>query len=95
MTRLPLWPLMLVCVGLVEPAAAQVSVSLGEVTMKALANHPQVAIEREAVQIAVRAGDRAAAAFDPVLRLDTRGRVRTDPLNTIFSGAPDGALALA
>jgi outer membrane protein len=74
-------------------SVAQVHVSLADLTMRALANNAEVAIQREAVQMAHRAGDRAQAAFDPVVRLETRGRVRTDPLNTIFSGAPEGALA--
>jgi outer membrane protein len=85
---------LLLCVGAAAQASAgQVTVSLADLTLRALANHPAVSIEREAVQVADRAADRAGAAFDPVVRLDAGGRVRTDPVNTIFSGAPDGALA--
>ncbi len=43
--------------------------------------------------MAAQGGDRAQAAYDSTLRLDGRVRTRTDPLNTLFVGAPPGALA--
>jgi outer membrane protein TolC len=80
---------------LVRPAPAQptVRLTLDEATARAVAHLPDVAIHRGAVRLARAAESQAAAAFDPVVRLESRARARTDPLNTLFSGAPEGALA--
>jgi outer membrane protein TolC len=73
-------------------AQSVLPLSLDEARARAVAQVPDVAMQREAVRLAVEAEHRAAAAFDPVVRLESRLRSRTDPLNTLFSGAPDGAL---
>lgn len=90
--------LLLVLVVLLAPprnAAAQpaVPVSLADAAVWAVARVPEVVVQRDGVQASEVAEDRAQAAFDPVVRLDGRVRSRTDPLNTLFLGAPDGALA--
>jgi outer membrane protein TolC len=70
-----------------------VPLSLAEATARALARNPEIAIDREDVALAEQAGRRAEGAYDVQLEVDGRFRSRTDPLNNIFSGAPDGALA--
>ncbi len=75
------------------PAGAQpVRLTLADATARALEQLPEVAIQRDAVSIATQGEVRAAAAYDPVLRVDGRVRTHTDPLNTLFVGAPAGAL---
>ena len=64
-----------------------------EATARALQQLPEVAIQRDAVAIAAHGETRAEAAYDSVLRIDSRVRSRTDPINTLFVGAPEGALA--
>ena len=59
----------------------------------ALANHPEIEVELASREIANASLVRAEAAFEPVLRGDARLRERTDPINSILSGAPPGALA--
>lgn len=73
-------------------AQSRLSLTLDEARARAVAQVPDILVQREAIRLAVEAERRAAAAFDPVVRLESRVRSRTDPLNTLFSGAPDGAL---
>lgn len=78
------------------PAVARaqpVPLTLAEATARALERLPEVAIQRDAIAIAAQGESRAAAAYDSVLRIDSRVRSRTDPNNFIFVGAPEGALA--
>jgi outer membrane protein len=64
--------------------------SLEEARAWALAKNGDIVVERESL-VAARAGVlRAQAAYEPLLRGDVRLRDRTDPLNTILSGAPAG-----
>ena len=72
--------------------AQPVPLTLAEATAWALERLPEIAIQRDAVTIAAQGGARADAAYDPVLRVDGRVRTRTEPLNTLFVGAPPGAL---
>ncbi|HEY0159183.1 MAG TPA: TolC family protein [Thermoanaerobaculia bacterium] len=58
----------------------------------ALARNPDVVVERESVHIADATILRAEAAYEPSLRGDARLRERTDPVNSILSGAPQGEL---
>lgn len=74
-------------------AAQPQSLTLADATARALENLPDVALQREAITLASLGESRAQAAYDPMLRLDSRARTRTDPLNTLFVGAPEGALA--
>ena len=70
-----------------------VQLSLAEATARALARNPEIAIERESVALAEQVERRAEGAYDVQLQVDGRFRSRTDPLNNIFSGAPEGSLA--
>ena len=74
-------------------AAQPVPLTLADATAQALQRLPELAIQRDAVALAGESEVRAAAAYDPVVRIDTRLRTRTDPINTLFVGAPPGALA--
>lgn len=74
-------------------ARAQAPLTLPGALERALAQHPDIAIQREAVQASAEAERRVRGAYDLLLRVDGRGRVRTDPVNSILSGAPEGALA--
>lgn len=75
------------------PVAAQpLPLTLADATARALEHLPEIAIQRDLIVIAAQGETRAQAAYDPVLRLDGRLRTRTDPLNTLFVGAPPGAL---
>ena len=84
------------CVGLLllsSAAAAQpVPLTLADATARALERLPELSIQRDAVTIAEQGEVRAESAYDPVLRLDSRLRTRTEPLNSLFVGAPPGAL---
>jgi outer membrane protein TolC len=70
-----------------------VRLSLADATVRALQSNREIAVQRETVALADAAARRAEGAYDPVFRLDSRGRTRTDPVNFIFAGAPEGALA--
>ena len=85
---------MALLIALPTAASAQpVPLTLAEATARALQQLPEVAIQRDAVAIAAQGETRAEAAYDSVLRIDSRVRSRTDPINTLFVGAPEGALA--
>ena len=58
-----------------------------------MARNQDVVVQRDNVALADAAAGRTLGAYDLLLRLDGRGRVRTDPFNSILSGAPIGALA--
>lgn len=84
---------LLVLAGLTGTAAAQpVPLTLAEATTRALEQLPELAIQRDAVTVAAQGEIRADAAYDSSLRIDGRVRTRTEPLNTLFVGAPPGAL---
>jgi outer membrane protein TolC len=74
-------------------AQDRVRLSLADATVRALQGNRDIAVQREAVALADEAARRAEGAYDPLFRLDSRVRTRTDPLNFIFAGAPEGALA--
>ena len=73
--------------------AQTVPLTVADATARALERLPEVAIQRDAIAIAAAGETRAEAAYDSVLRIDSRVRTRTDPNNFIFVGAPEGALA--
>lgn len=75
------------------PVAAQpIPLTLADATARALERLPELAIQRDAVTIAAQGEIRADAAYDASLRIDGRARTRTEPLNNLFVGAPQGAL---
>ena len=78
---------------LLLPAAAPAAdraLTLEESTRMALARNHDVAFERQSFRIAAESVGRSNGSYDPTLRLDGKWRKRTDPLNSIFLGAPAG-----
>lgn len=78
------------CLFAAGEALDAVDLSLADAEALALARNHDVRIERESLAIASAGLDGASGPYDPTLRVDTRYRDRTDPLNTVFSGAPPG-----
>lgn len=70
--------------------AQERTLSLREAVTMALEKNGDVIVERESLAIAEADQQRAAAAYEPVLRGDLRFRSRTDAVNSILSGAPEG-----
>ena len=64
--------------------------SLDESTRLALARNHDIAFERQSFRIAAESLARTDGPYDPALRLDGKWRKRTDPLNSVFQGAPAG-----
>ena len=91
----------LLCSLLVSPAvcAAQVSgppeatLPLSEATRRALERNTTLAVERESVSQAESAVTRARGAYDLFWNADVAYRDFRFPVNSTFSGAPDGELA--
>jgi outer membrane protein TolC len=79
----------------VTPSAAQepLRLSVADAVTRALEGNHELQIQREAVALAEAGRRRADGAYDTTFRLDSRLRHRTEPFNTIFSGAPAGELA--
>jgi len=63
---------------------------LDDAIATALGKNVDLRVERENVVIADANVERARGAYDPSFRLDARYRDRTDPVNSILSGAPAG-----
>ncbi|MBK8598806.1 MAG: TolC family protein [Holophagales bacterium] len=72
---------------------AEVPLTLADARLRALAKNIELRVERENATVAGSAETRAKGAYDPTLRADARWRDRTDPVNSILSGAPAGDLA--
>lgn len=70
-----------------------IPVSLAEATRRALEKNTSLAIERETVRQAESAVERARGSYDPLWNLAVSWRRNTDPINSVFSGAPPGSLA--
>lgn len=83
---------MMSCAASTLALAQPQPLTVAEATSRALARLPEIALQRDAVALAEQGVRRAEAAFDPLLRIDARTRTRTDPVNTLFIGAPEGAL---
>src|SRR4051812_46256844 len=64
--------------------------SLDAATARALARNHAIAIEYESVRISAAGVERASGAYEPSFHLDGRYRKHTDPVNSLFSGAPAG-----
>lgn len=79
------------------PMAAQESdvhsLSLEEAIARALERNEEIIIERRAAAAAAAAETGARGAYDPLLGLDAGWRETTEPVNSAFSGAPEGELA--
>jgi outer membrane protein TolC len=66
---------------------------VADAVARALEGNHDLRIQRESVTLADEARRRADGAYDTTFRLDSRVRRRTEPFNTIFSGAPGTELA--
>ncbi|MHB8797006.1 MAG: TolC family protein [Thermoanaerobaculia bacterium] len=71
----------------------ELRLTLAEARAIALERNVELRVEREAAAISDAGELRAKGAWDPFLRVDARVRERTDPVNSILSGAPSGELA--
>jgi len=74
-------------------AAKGDDLTLTDAVARALQKNADVFVERESLAIADAAILRAQAAYEPSLRGEARLRRRTDPVNSILSGAPQRELA--
>ncbi len=75
------------------PAPAPVALTLAEATRSALEKNNALAVERQNVVQADAAVTGAHGAYDLFWTAEGRYRDHTDPINSQFSGAPDGDLA--
>jgi hypothetical protein len=67
--------------------------SLQEATRRALGHNTTLAVERQSDEQAAAAVKGARGAYDILWNADLGWRKNTDPINSIFSGAPPGLLA--
>jgi HAE1 family hydrophobic/amphiphilic exporter-1 len=78
------------CLSTSRPASADERLTLAEATSRALAKNHSIRVERENVAAADARARGSLGAYDPTLSLDVNGRHHRDPVNSLFSGAPDG-----
>jgi outer membrane protein TolC len=78
---------------IVSASAQAQELTLSDAIARALEKNADVVVERESVHIAEASVLRADAAYEPALHGDARLRKRTDPVNSVLSGAPQGELA--
>lgn len=69
------------------------ALSLEEAIVLAIEKNEGIIIEREALESAKASVRGANGAYDPVLELDAGWRRSREPVNSAFSGAPEGALS--
>ena len=79
--------------GFAAEPPAPVSVTLAAATRRALERNTSLAIERQTVEQAEAAVTRAKGSYDPLWNLGVSWRKDTEPINSVFSGAPEGSLA--
>ena len=94
----PLAPLLaLVAATAAGPLAAEpeqeLRLTLAEARALALGKNVELRFERESAAVSEAGELRAEGAWDPLVRVDARVRERTDPVNSILSGAPAGELS--
>jgi len=75
------------------PAPPPVALTLKDATRRALERNTSLAIERLTVEQAGSAVERAKGSYDPFWNFDVSWRKNTDPINSVFSGAPPGSIA--
>ncbi len=76
-----------------EPPPAPADLSLAQAVRSALEKNNALVVERQNVVQADAAVSGARGAYDLFWTADGRYRDHTDPINSAFSGAPDGDLA--
>lgn len=69
------------------------ALSLEEAVTRALETNEGIVIQRWAADIAAAGEEVARGAYDPVLGVDAGWNESTTPVNSAFSGAPEGSLA--
>lgn len=85
--------LLLTSLALAVAPQVDVTLTLAEARARALEKNVDLRVERENAAISASGELRSEGAYDPTLRADARWRDRTDPVNSILSGAPTGELA--
>lgn len=80
-------------IALLAFSAHAQELTLSDAIARALEKNADVVVERESLNIAEASVLRADAAYEPALRGDARLRKRTDPINSVLSGAPVGELS--
>ncbi len=83
--------LALVLAAAAAPAAER-EISLAESIDRALDRNHDIAVQREAVDVAAADLQRADGSYDPEFRLDFLWQEQTEAVNFIFSGAPPGSV---
>lgn len=76
-----------------DDAGPELRLTLAEARAIALERNVDLRVERETAATSEAGELRARGAWDPLVRVDARLRERTDPVNSILSGAPSGELA--
>src|SRR5262245_19579453 len=71
-------------------AFADERLSLADATTRALAKNHAVRIERENISAADARALSARGYYDVQMRVDLNGRYHRDPVNSLFTGAPEG-----
>lgn len=71
----------------------EVRMTLREAVEHALEKNEDLVVEREALAIAEEAVAGARGAYDPQLQVDGNWRRNSPPVNSAFSGAPEGRLS--
>jgi outer membrane protein TolC len=71
---------------------AERDVSLAEAIDRALDRNHEIAVQRQAVDVAAANLERADGSYDPEFRLDFQWQDQTEAINFIFSGAPPGSV---
>jgi outer membrane protein len=84
--------LLLASSTLLAQEPSPLSLTLQESTRRALAKNLDIAVERQFVLQADEAVQGTKGAYDPGLAVDAGWRHHLDPVNSIFSAAPDGEL---
>lgn len=85
--------LLLTAASLTAADPGPLTLSLQEATRSALERNTSLAVERQSLDQAVSAVTGAHGAYDIVWDADFLWRKNTDPINSVFSGAPEGLLA--
>ena len=77
--------------ALASASAADRPISLSESIDRALDKNHEIAVQKQAVDVAAANLRRADGSYDPEFRLDFLWQDQTEAINFIFSGAPPGA----
>jgi HAE1 family hydrophobic/amphiphilic exporter-1 len=95
--RIWTWAFAALLGALANPAAAAVgdahAMTLAEAIERALRNDEELVVEREGLVSAEAAMSGSRGAYDPLLEVETSWQRSTEPVDSAFSGAPEGKLA--